>query len=183
MSTKASYDLAGGYVEFDMDVSGAHGGVNNNVYATFPPNINQYCDSGGTGGCAEYDWTENNGNCAQATTWHHNRGGNDKGGQQYVGGLSSHVHVKVTWSGDGKQSTVAVGGNTHSDEGFADVMAQHGLVMYSSQWTGWVPGHCGGDGNLGASRFSVSNLKLKGRIVQGPEPTKCGALTSNITIV
>merc|ERR1712060_689101 len=44
---------------------------------------------------------------------------------------------------------------------------------YSSQWTGWVPGSCGGDGNLGASTFSVSNLKIQGKVIQGPEPRRC----------
>merc|ERR1712194_228413 len=34
-------------------------------------------------------------------------------------------------------------------------------------------GNCGGDGNLQASSFSVSNLKITGRVVQGPEPRKC----------
>merc|ERR1712014_324055 len=48
-SSKASYNLAGGFVEFDMDLGGAHGGVNNNVYVTFPTSIGQYCDSGQTG--------------------------------------------------------------------------------------------------------------------------------------
>jgi len=51
-----------------MDLGGAHGGVNNNVYVTFPNNVGQYCDSGGTGGCAELDFVENNGNCATAST-------------------------------------------------------------------------------------------------------------------
>jgi len=157
-----------------MDLSGAHGGVNNNVYATFPSDGHTYCDSGGImKGCAEYDFTENNGNCAQATTWHHDRGGGDHGGQQSVGPLSSNVHVKVTWTADASKSHVSVGGNNYDGEGYSDVMSQHGLVIYSSQWTGWVPGTCAGDGNLGASSFSVSNLKIIGKVVQGPEPTKC----------
>merc|ERR1712110_277868 len=40
-------------------------------------------------------------------------------------------------------------------------------------WTGWVPGSCGGGGNLDASTFSVSNLRITGKVVQGPEPTRC----------
>lgn len=70
VSSKASYNVAGGSVEFDMDLSNAHGGVNNNVYVTYPSDGHSYCDSGGSCSscCAEYDWTENNGNCAQATT-------------------------------------------------------------------------------------------------------------------
>merc|ERR1712096_215398 len=63
----------------------------------------------------------------------------------------------------------------HSGEGFQDVMSQYGAVLYSSQWVGWVPGHCGGDGNLGASSFSVSNLRIQASVEQGPEPTKCSS--------
>lgn len=177
VSSKASYNLAGGSVEFDMDLSNAHGGVNNNVYATYPKDGHSYCDSGGscTSCCAEYDWTENNGNCAQATTWHHDRSGGDHGGQQYIGGVSSNVHVKVTWNTDASSSHVTVGGNNYSGEGFADVMSQYGLVIYSSQWTGWVPGSCGGDGVLGASSFSVQNLRIVGKVVQGPQPAQCSS--------
>merc|ERR1711871_1759983 len=47
------------------------------------------------------------------------------------------------------------------------------MVLYSSQWTGWVPGNCGGDGNLAASSFGVLNLRIQASVVQGPEPTKC----------
>eukprot|EP00418_Pyrodinium_bahamense_P018373 CAMPEP_0179124578 /NCGR_PEP_ID=MMETSP0796-20121207/58879_1 /TAXON_ID=73915 /ORGANISM="Pyrodinium bahamense, Strain pbaha01" /LENGTH=152 /DNA_ID=CAMNT_0020823247 /DNA_START=108 /DNA_END=562 /DNA_ORIENTATION=- len=65
VSSKASFDLRGGWVEFDMDLSNARGGVNTNLYVTFPhqPNcgIKCYCDSGPTGGCAELDFIENNG--------------------------------------------------------------------------------------------------------------------------
>merc|ERR1712137_974470 len=46
---------------------------------------------------------------------------------------------------------------------------------YSSQWTGWVPGSCSGDGNLGASTFSVSNLKIQGTVIKGPEPRRCSS--------
>merc|ERR1711920_875381 len=90
-----------------------------------------------------------------------------------TGGLSSQVHIKAALNADGSQATVTVNGNQHSGEGFQDVMSQYGAVIYSSQWTGWVPGNCGGDGNLGASTFSVSNMRIQGKVVQGPEPQKC----------
>merc|ERR1712137_697749 len=92
-SSKASYNLAGGFVEFDMDLGGAHGGGNP---------------------------------------------GNE--------------------------------------------MKSRGAVLYSSQWTGWVPGSCGGDGNFGASTFSVSNLKIQGSVIHGPEPRRCsGELTGELS--
>merc|ERR1712151_844942 len=49
-----------------------------------------------------------------------------------------------------------------------------GAVIYSSEWEGWVPVEdCGTHGNLGGSHFSISNLRIKGSIVQGPNPTRC----------
>merc|ERR1739844_418406 len=172
--SKASFNLAGGFVEFDMDLGGAHGGVNNNFYVTFPSSVGQYCDSGGTGGCAELDFVENNGNCAAATTFHTDPGGGDKGGTQTVNGIGSHVHVHAAWDQSGDSLTVHVDGHQISGAGNpGNEMKSHGAVMYSSQWTGWVPGSCGGDGNLGASSFSVSNLRIQGKVVQGPEPNKC----------
>jgi len=175
VSSKASYNLAGGFIEFDMDLTGAHGNVNNNFYLTFPRDGHSYCDSGGscTSCCAEMDITENNGNCFQATTWHSDRSGGDHDGKAQTGGLSPQVHIKASWNSDGSSLGVDIGGNHHSGEGFQDVMSQYGAVIYSSQWTGWVPGSCGGDGNLGASSFSVSNLRITGTVVQGPEPRKC----------
>jgi hypothetical protein len=77
---------------------------------------------------------------------------------------------------------VTVGGNQHGGEGFADVMRSPGMVLYSSQWTGWVPGSCGGDGNLGASSFGVSNLRIQASVVQGPEPTKCPGANSTFIV-
>merc|ERR1712217_9757 len=106
-------------------------------------------------------------------TWHTDRSGGDHDGKAQTGGLTSKGHMKAAWKADGSQASVDVGSNVHSGEGFQDVMSQYGAVFYSSQWTGWVPGSCGGDGNLGASSFSVSNVRIQGKVVQGPEPTKC----------
>merc|ERR1711988_1323588 len=127
-SSKASYNLAGGFIEFDMDLGGAHGNVNNNFYLTFPRDGHSYCDSGGscTSCCAEFDLTENNGHCFQATTWHTDRSGGDHDGKAQTGGLSPQVHVKASWNGDGSSTGVQVGGNHHSGEGFQDVMTQYG---------------------------------------------------------
>merc|ERR1711879_591778 len=132
-------------------------------------------DSGGSCKkcCAEMDFTENNGNCYQSTTWHSNRDGHDHGGKAESGSLSKKVHVKATWNSDGTKLGVDIAGHHHSGEGFADVMKKYGGVLYSSQWTGWVPGSCGGDGNLGASSYKVSNLKIQGSVIHGPEPRRC----------
>merc|ERR1711937_808769 len=54
-----------------------------------------------------------------------------------------------------------------------------GAVLYSSEWTGWVPlDDCGTNpGDLYSSSFSISNLVVSGSVVQGPEPHECGAPT------
>jgi hypothetical protein len=51
-------------------------------------------------------------------------------------------------------------------------MKTYGAVIYSSQWQGWVPGDCG-SGDLGSSQYTIKNLKITGRVVQGPEPRLC----------
>jgi len=154
-----------------MDLSSSHGGVNNNFYVTYPhqPNcgINCYCDSGATGGCAEIDFTENNGGCYQASTWHEDPSGGDKSGHGGSGGMSGGVvRMKATYSNDGNRVDVQIGGNHYGGNGLASQMSQYGAVIYSSQWVGWVPGNCGGDGNLQASSFAVSDVKITGRVVQ-----------------
>jgi len=60
-----------------------------------------------------------------------------------------------------------------------------GAVIYSSEWSGWVPVEdCGTSGNLPGSHFSVSNLRIKGSIVQGPTPRACGsAVVANQTLM
>merc|ERR1712087_262922 len=158
----------------DMDLTGAHAKVNNNFYVTFPSTVGHYCDSGGTGGCAELDFTENNGNCMGATTFHKDPSGGDKSGTQYTGGIGNNVHVRAEWNAGGDTLSVTVNNHHYSGVGNpGNELKTRGAVLYSSQWTGWVPGNCGGDGNLGASTFSVSNLKIKGTVVQGPEPRRC----------
>lgn len=172
--------MAGGYLEWDMDLSNAHGNVNTNFYLTYPPQmncgINCYCDSGATGGCAELDLTENNGNCWQATTWHPDPSGGDKPGEGQEGPLGSTVHCRAEWDQSGNNVRVTIGDNQHDGNGLLSVMSQQGAVIYSSQWQGWVPGgnRCG-SGDLQSSSYAVSNVKIRGSVVQGPEPKLCMA--------
>lgn len=178
VSSKASFDLRNGFVEFDMDLSQAQGGVNNNFFLTFHGKENCgktcYCDSSYTGGCAEIDLTENNGHCAQASSWYFDHAGYDKTGHGYLGKLSKKViSVHAEWDGTGKNMRLKVDGNKHTGPGFGDLMGTHGAVLYSSQGTPGVPGNCAGDANLGTSSFSVSNLKIKGKVVSGRAPAAC----------
>lgn len=179
VSSKASFNMAGGFVEWDMDLSGAQGNVNTNFYLTYlsQPNcgIECYCDSGGSApGCAELDLTENNGNCWQATTWHPDPSGGDHGGEAQEGGLSQHVHCRAEWDASGDNVQISIGDNHHSGNGLKDVMSAHGAVIYSSQWVGWVPGgdRCG-HGDLGSSVVTVSNIRIQGSVVSGSEPALC----------
>merc|ERR1719454_997939 len=75
-ATKAAFNLLGGYVEFDFDVSGANTGVIPNIYTISPSfgrefvKDNNYCDMGQNDSpdCLEIDWIESNGGCGGATT-------------------------------------------------------------------------------------------------------------------
>ena len=50
---------------------------------------------------------------------------------------------------------------------------QRGAVIYSSQLTGWVPvSQCETQGNLNSSTFTISNLRIYGKLKQGPETRK-----------
>jgi len=182
VSSKASFDTRGGFIEFDMDLGEAQGNVNTNFYLTYPHKkncgVDCYCDSGPTGGCAEMDLTENNGHCFQQTTWHTDTWGNNKaGGNWKKSHIGPNLHVHADFSPDGNTVWDHVGGNTWQGPGMGSEFQKWGGVLYSSQWTGWVPGNCGW-GSLDASKFEVKNLKVKGKVVQGPEPRRCAATTA-----
>jgi len=199
-ATKAAFNLLGGYVEFDFDVSSANTGVIPNIYTVSPDGIgggfssDHYCDDGENDkpDCLEVDWLESNGGCGGATTLH-TVSGTGGGACNYWGCRttysfgSSTFHVKVEYGNDGKL-TITRDGQYISGDSFdppasgndwgivKSTYESKGGVIYSSQWTGdWVPADfCGGGpGDLGGSHFRVSNLRISGSVVQGPEPQKC----------
>merc|ERR1712070_1077582 len=199
-ATKAAFNLLGGYVEFDFDVSSANTGVIPNIYTVSPEGIgegfssDQYCDDGENDkpDCLEVDWLEANGGCGGATTLH-TVSGTGGGACNYWGCRSTYsfgsstFHVKVEYGNDGKFTITRDGQQISGDSldppasgndwGIVQSNYQSkGGVIYSSQWTGsWVPADfCGGGpGDLGGSHFSVSNLRISGSVVQGSEPQKC----------
>jgi len=201
--SKTTWNLNGGYIEFDMDTSGAQGGVNNNLYTTSPDPgqlqpINE-CDIQGVGkpSCMEMDIIEMNGNCmAQSTvhTWPNNDGDCDRGGCASTMRVGGKFHVKAEFS-TGGWMTVLLNGqkneNYHpspsmnSQDYAVKIMNSNGAQIQSSQWVGWVPGQneCPGGGNLDASQFTISNLVVKGSVVQGKQPTKCKDIVSDSTAV
>ena len=193
-------------MEFDIDLSGVRTGVNANIY-TISPSIGSqgyvkenYCDGAGVKPwCVEVDWLESNGNCGGATTLHTKQGtGNDgctswgcRNSYHYNGRAS--FHVRVEYGHDGSWTTIRDGnvinsGNLSPAPGGSDwamLKSQYetkGALIYSSEWTGWVPvKDCGTSGDLGASHFTVSNLQITGSVVQGPTPRKCSAVLKNST--
>lgn len=190
---RQTFNLLGGYIEFEMDTSGAHTGVNNNFYLVSPdPSYfkpTNDCDIQGQfkPSCMEMDIVENNGNCLAQTTWHtwaNHQGGCDRGGcygQKYRSGTSK---FRAEFSQDGWM-TVYIDGEkidvTHpvpseaSHKFVHDTMASRGAQIQSSQWVGWVPGgNCQGGGGLESSTFSVKHIKVSGTVIQGTAPAKCG---------
>jgi len=204
---RQTFNLLGGYMEFDIDTSGSHTGVNNNFYLVSPDpsyfKASNDCDiqAQGKPSCMEMDIIENNGNCLAQTTWHtwpNHNGDCDQGGcwgQKYRRGKT---HIKAEFTTDGWM-TVFIDGSkvdvTHpvpsenAHKYVHDTMASKGAQIQSSQWVGWVPsGNCGGSGDLGSSTFSIENLRVSGTVVQGQEPPKCSGrtwthLNSNATVV
>uniref|UniRef100_A0A6T8UVI0 Cellulase n=1 Tax=Noctiluca scintillans TaxID=2966 RepID=A0A6T8UVI0_NOCSC len=189
---KTSFNLLGGYIEFEMDTTEAHPGVNTNLYTTSPQTCCDYCDiqDNGSPQCMEMDIIENNGNCLAQTTWHtwpNHNGDCDEGGcwgQRSLPGGS--FQMKAEWSADGWM-TVTMDGNVvdvsnpvpseNAKEYMAQQMQSIGAQIQSSQWVGWVPGasNCPGSGDLGSSKYSVRNLRISGTVLQGVEPTKCSS--------
>ena len=201
VATKASFNLLGGTVEYDVDFSQANAGVNGNIYTISPTgvgsggfNINNYCDGAKPAGndwCVEVDWIESNGNCAGQTTLHDVPGPGSNGCTAWGCANSYHYngqnsfHMKVTYDTNGVWTTTRNGqvispsslSPSPSSSDWATVKQYYGTrgaVIYSSQWTGWVPvSDCGESGDLSTSTFSIKNLKITGSVLQGPEPTVC----------
>ena len=202
-ATKAAFNLLGGSVEFDIDVSNVRTGVNANIYTISPTGVgsggfnqNNYCDGAkpaGSSWCVEVDWIESNGNCGGQTTLHDIPGPGSNGCTAWGCASSYHYngrssfHMKISYGADGQWTTVRDGQTispyslspspSGSDWGtVAQQYSQRGAVIYSSEWTGWVPVQdCGTSGDLGSSSFTVKNLQITGSVVQGPTPRKCGA--------
>lgn len=199
-ATKAAFNLNGGFVEFDFDVSQAHIGVIPNIYTVSPDGIGSgfnsehYCDDGENDkpDCLEVDWIEANGGCGGATTLH-TVSGTGPGACNYWGCRSTYsfggskFHMRVEYGSDGKFFITRDGQQINGDAldppasggdwGIVkSTYDSRGAVIYSSQWTGaWVPADfCGsGPGDLDGSHFTISNLRVSGTVVQGPEPQKC----------
>lgn len=198
-ATKSSFNLLGGYVEYDIELTNVQPGINANIYTISPKEIpttigftqKNYCDGAktGTNWCTEIDWIESNGNCGGATTLHMKEGtgvGCTAWGcsvtYKYNG--NTNFHMKVAYEPDG---TITVYRDKEIYKKFTptptstdmqvliDQYKRLGAVIYSSLWKGWVPmgNSCPKNGDLQSSSFEIKNLKIFGTVVQGPIPKLC----------
>jgi len=197
-ATKSAFNILGGYVEYDIDLSNVDSGVNANIYTVSPifsgsefNKENDYCDGAQIGAdwCMELDWIEANGKCGGAATIHTIEGPGTDGCTAWGCRQSEHYdrskfHMKIEYDQSGAW-TITRDGKVLSDfnpapDGRAwnymkQMHEERGTVIYSSEWTGWVPVEdCGTNpGDLYGSSVTISNLVVSGVVVQGPEPTKC----------
>lgn len=197
VATKSSFNLLGGFVEYDIDVSKVEQGVNANIYTISPlfPSSGfeqrYYCDGQkkDSAWCTEIDWIESNGNCLGASTLHMIQGG---GIGCTAWGCSTHYkyngktffHMKIIYSQDGtitifrdnkKIDQIKPSPTNIEIKNFIEQYSKRGAVIYSSLWKGWVPleKSCLNNGNLDISEFTISNLKIYGNLIQGPKTTLC----------
>jgi hypothetical protein len=203
VSSKTAFNLLGGFMEFDMDTSGVANEVNTNFYTSSPKIANCgtacYCDiqdshNSSRPSCMEMDIIENNGHCAMATTIHTfatdgkpNNADCDRWGCGATEKLPSpKFHVKAEFGTDGSL-TVSLNGvpndkynikpSVASNQVVVNTMKSIGAVIESSQWFGWAPAEdqcpTGSKDALDTSFLAITNVKVQGAVVQGPEPTKC----------
>merc|ERR1712118_319118 len=116
---KAAFNLIGGYVEFDIDFSAVHQGVNANIYTISPPiggggyTGSNYCDGADNDKpwCVEVDWIESNGNCGGATTLHTRPGPGSNGctswgcRQSYHYNGRTSFHMRIEYDNEGRWTT------------------------------------------------------------------------------
>merc|ERR1712048_705816 len=178
---------------------------NANIY-TISPKFNKdhfnktldYCDGAASVAdwCTEMDWIESNGACGGATTIHTIEGGGGNGCTawgcrvEYHYNGKSKFHMRIEYDDNSKWTVIRDGQQLSGfspqpdDSTWSVVKAayeQQGAVIFSSQWTGYVPVRdcclnesCSPDaGALADSIFKVSNLIISGKVVQGSAPHLC----------
>merc|ERR1712048_371246 len=203
VASKSAFNLNGGFVEFDIDVSKVDYGVNANIYTIAPEHFasdsftrsTDYCDgaASGSGWCMEEDWIESNGHCGGATTLHTKEGPGPDGCTAWGCATSYHYnqdatkfHMRVEYDMNGhwtvtRDGTILDGfypvPDSTAEEIVKDNHLNRGVVIYSSQWTGWVPADdCQPKTeDLYGSTYVIQNLTISGTVVKGGEPTKCSA--------
>jgi len=149
-----------------------------------------YCDNSATfvgrgNACIELDIMESNGHSLAASTMHTHIGTNSgcdtwgcRGlvnfGGTIDGNKAFEVDVRVSNDGDltvkfeqdgrSQYSFQNVGGfDGAAKAAIVDGMKNHGAIVMSSMWTGWVPPNTSGNGDLAGSHYTVSNVMYQGK--------------------
>lgn len=149
-----------------------------------------YCDNSENfvnqhNACIELDIFESDGHSLAASTMHTKIGTNsgcDTWGCRsivYFGGtidgnrpfqinvrVSNDGDLTVQFSQDGRTQWAfnnAGGFDGAAKAAIVDGMRNHGAIVVSSMWTGWVPPNNAGKGDLDGSHYTLSNLMYEGR--------------------
>ena len=185
-----------------MNTSQVANEVNTNFYTSSPakPNCGEtcYCDiqksASGAPSCMEMDIIEVNGHCAMATTIHTfatdgkpNNADCDRWGCGSTNTLPNATFtIKANFGLDGSLKVTMNGSpikdynivpSSASNAVVVKTMQTIGAVIESSQWFGWAPAEdqcpTGSKDSLPNSHLKISNVRVVGKVIQGPEPTKC----------
>eukprot|EP00494_Astrolonche_serrata_P024198 UN24456 len=159
------YNLLNGGLSFTADISRVKNLVNSNLYIVIPHTLGNngyYCDNGGSAPlCIELDIYESNGNQLIATTMHTRAGTGSNSCNEwgcrtitYPGAINFNspfvVTVDFPSNGDiivtlqqGGSNQVVFNNLAQKDAGAPSAlingMQQHGAVIVTGMWTGWVP--------------------------------------------
>jgi len=180
--TNNMWNLIGGAISFDMDLSQVAPGFNANLYLIAPQgtwDTSQYCDASGHNAplCQETDFVETNGNCGGQTAYHDLSGGDDTPilFQFTHTGL---VHFDIHFAADGTSFTIkgTQGGSYFINKRVPiSPSSISNAVIASSLWSGWTPPvSCQVNAAAAAgSVYTLSNLQVYGQVVSGPVPSSC----------
>merc|ERR1719166_863157 len=173
--SKEKLNLLGGGLTFTLDLSQVKDLVNANLYLVIPNTLDSgshfYCDNSQNfvdqgNACIELDIMESNGHSLAATTMHTKIGTNSANQPFDVQvTVANDGDLKVYYHQNGKSATAfdSVGGfDGAAKAAIVDGMKNHGAVVVSSMWTGWVPPNTSGTGDLSGSHYTLSNLMYTG---------------------
>jgi len=197
---RTSFNLLGGYIEFDYDACGAVAGVNNNLYTVSPNGGMEsgYCDIQANDSpiCMELDIDENNGHQNGRTTWHiwgNKYGSCDQNGCYGDFSITDdackyHMRTEFALDGgiiqyrDGEVVDVSQHGGLDDAEKrmVVQTMNDQGAAIISTQWVGWVPGVAASMGHNSVSSYypnvSNSTFAITNVTVHAPKGVRHGPL-------
>lgn len=200
---RTSWNLLGGYIEFDMDVCGAQPGISSSVYTISPDGglrePSDYCDKRVLMySCMELDMVESYGQCLGQTTWHVSfddcgpHGCRPYGRYRLDDGCKFHMRTEFGEDGSLTQyrngQVIQVAGLSTSDKvEIKQTMERAGALITSSSMEGGRDlhddhGSCHSGGDWDTSQFAITNVVVHAPrgITFGPTPPVCSAPTLNV---